>query len=481
MVNTDSQLNKNRWLIFFAVVTMTFMACLDSSIVNVALPVMSKELSVSMVAIEWVVTSYLIVISATILIFGRLGDIKGKVKIFRFGVVLFTLGSLLCSVTNSLPVLVAARVLQGIGAAATMATSQGIVTQVFPAKERGVALGAYGAFVALGVMVGPPLGGVIVSYVRWNYIFLINVPLGIASIILGMIILPKSSKNITEKLDLKGALLFSVFVVLVFGSLLQGQDVGLNQPLIILGFVISLMALIYFVIVERKVEAPLLELKIFENRLFSINIFCAFISFVALSCMNIIQPFYFQDSLKQTPALTGLFMMASPLILSIVSPISGYLSDKIGSEVLTFLGLIFMSIGLFLMSSLTGHSNLVVVVLFLAILSAGNGLFQSPNNSIIMSTVSKDKLGIVGSVNALVRNLAMVFGVSVSTTILYGRMSHIVGYRVVDYIRGRDYVFIYAMQYVYICASIVCILGILLTGIRLYNSSKRKKEIDALL
>lgn len=161
--------------------------------------------------------------------------------------------------------------------------------------------------------------------------------------------------------------------------------------------------------------------------------------------------------------------MVYPIILSVVAPVSGYMSDKFGSEFLTFIGLMLTSLGLLLMSTLNEHSNLISLTIFVSLMSAGNGLFQSPNTSLIMSTVPKNKLGIAGSVNALVRNLGIVFGISLSTTILYNRMSHKMGYHVVNYINGRDDVFVYGMSYVYIMASSVCLLGALLTAWRLYS------------
>lgn len=479
MEKIDNSIYKNRWFILFNVVMMTFMACLDSSIVNVALPVMASKLSVSMVAIEWVVTSYLIVISATILVFGRLGDIIGKTSVFKFGIILFTTGSLLCGISGSLPFLVFARIVQAIGAAGTMSTNQGIITHVFPNNERGRALGTTGAFVALGTMVGPPLGGFIVSAFSWKYIFLINVPIGLFTFIMGMRILPKAGKPVDEKLDLKGAVLFALAIVSLFGSLIQGQDVGFSQPLVIAGFAVAAVSMLAFIAVEKKTEMPLLQLKIFENGLFSLSIFCGFISFIAISCSSIIQPFYLQDVLKLTPAVTGLFMMVYPLVLAFVAPVSGYISDKIGSEFLTFLGLIFTSSGLFMMSTLNEYSNLGVMICFIVVMSIGNGLFQSPNNSLIMSTVPKNKLGIAGSVNSLVRNIGMVFGVSLSTALLYNRMSHKIGYHVVNYVQGRDDVFVYGMSFVYVTAGVICAAGAVLTALRLYRSRSRKLKRNA--
>lgn len=476
MVNAEDKIYKNRWIILFNVVMMTFMSCLDSSIVNVALPVMSEKLNVTMASIEWVVTSYLIIISSTILVFGRLGDIIGKTKIFKFGIILFTIGSLLCGITNSLVLLVFARVVQAIGAAGTMSTSQGIISHVFPASERGRALGISGTFVALGTMVGPPLGGFIISVVSWKYIFLINVPIGLLTFFWGMKILPDGKRNSKEKLDLTGAVLFNIAIIALFCSLIFGQHLGYKNSMIIIGFIVSIIALTTFVLLERRKEIPLLDLKIFENPLFSLSVFCALIAFITIGCTNIIQPFYLQNVLKLSPGVTGLFMMVYPLILSVIAPISGYLSDKIGSEFLTFIGLTFTSLGLFLMSTLTQYSSIWALISFVALMSIGNGLFQSPNTSLVMSTVPKDKLGIAGSVNALVRNLGMVLGVALATTLLYAQMSKKIGYTVLNYINGREDVFVYGMRYVYLTASSICVLGAILTGVRLYGSRKKKNS-----
>jgi MFS family permease len=229
-----------------------------------------------------------------------------------------------------------------------------------------------------------------------------------------------------------------------------------------------------FILVEKRTELPLLQLKLFQNRLFSLSIFCAFISFVAISSFTIIQPFYLQNAMKYSPAFTGLIMMVYPLVMSVVAPFSGHLSDKIGSEFLTFLGLLLNSIGLFLMSTLNATSSLYSLFIYMIIMSIGNGLFQSPNTSLIMSNAPRNMLGISGSVNALIRNLGMITGISLSILILYSRMSSNIGYHVSDYVKGRDDVFIYGMRGAYLSAAAICVFGALLTAFRLYN--KRKKS-----
>lgn len=407
--------------------------------------------------------------------FGRLGDIKGKTTIFKLGIVIFTLGSFLCGFANSLILLVLARCLQAVGAAGTMSTSQGIITHVFPSNERGRALGLNATSVALGSMVGPPIGGIIVSILSWQYIFLINVPVGIIAFIISMRTFPKNNNiNSNEKLDIKGTVLFGLTMVLLFGSLTLGNDIGYENKGIIISFIVAIIFFILFIIVEKKSSQPLLKLDIFNNSLFSLSIFCAFISFVAISCSNIILPFYLQYVLKLTPSVTGFLMMVSPIILSVVAPISGYISDKIGSEILTLLGLIGTSLGLSLMAFLNQYSHIAQVIVFIAVMTVGNGMFQSPNNSLVMSTVDRKSLGIAGGINALVRNLGMVFGISFSTTLLYSQMSRKIGYHVSGYINGRDDIFVYGMQYVYITAAVICLVGVGLTSYRLYFKLKRK-------
>ncbi|MBK5244444.1 MAG: MFS transporter [Eubacteriaceae bacterium] len=477
MKSTNNSNNNSKWIILFIVSTVTFMAVLDSNIVNVALPVMAKSLNIADSNIQLVITVYLIIISATILFFGRLGDIIGKGKVFKFGIAIFTLGSLFCGLSSSFSVLILSRGIQAIGASGVMANSLGIIAEVFPANERGRALGITGTFVAMGALAGPPLGGFIVESFSWEYIFLINLPIGIVTFFYCLKILPNGIKAANGKMDGLGAVLFIFVIVPLFAAFGKGQELGFTQPIILLGFSISIISFFAFIFVEKKREEPLLQLGIFKNKLFSLSIFCGFISFAAIFCSLIIQPFYLQDVMQFSPGQTGLVLMVYPLILAVVAPLSGHLSDKIGGEILTFVGLVLTSVGLLFMSTLNEYSSIISMVLFIGIMSLGNGLFQSPNNSLVMSTVPRNKLGIAGSINALVRNLGMVCGIALATSLLYNRMSYIIGYQVTDYVVGRNDAFIYGMRIVYITAAGICMVGAILTAIRLFNTKKRNVKI----
>lgn len=467
---------KKEWAILLTVLPMTFMTTLDSSIVNVALPTMSRELGTTMAGIEWVVTSYLITICATILLFGRLGDIVGKSKVFKIGIGVFTLGSLFCGLSNSLIMLILSRIIQAIGAGAAMATNQGIITETFPPTKRGRALGMTGTAVALGTMVGPTLGGLIVSVAPWEYIFLINIPIGILVYIGVLKVL--NFKKITEKVlfDIKGTFLFMISIIMLFTSINFGQSIGYTNPIIMGAFVLSLVLLFIFIKVEQKIISPMLDINIFKNKLFSLSIFCGFTSFVSIGAINIILPFYYQDVLKLTPSSAGLMMTVSPIILAIVAPISGHLSDKLGSEKISCIGLSILTIGIFSLTIFNQYTSLIIVAIFVGLLSLGSGIFQSPNNSLIMSTVDKTKLGIAGSVNGLVRNLGTTTGIALSTSILYSRMSSKIGYKVSGYVEGRADIFIYAMRFVFAGIGCICLIGAILTLIRVVN--KRSKTLN---
>ena len=461
---------KNKYGILITVLLLAFMTALDGSIVNVALPSMAKNLSVNTQSISWVFSAYLIGICTLILAFGKLGDLKGKMRVFKIGILIFTLGSLMCGISTTLPFLIISRIVQAVGAAAAMATSQGIITEAVPRNEIGKAFGLFGTFIALGTMIGAPLGGFIISISNWNYIFLINIPIGVITFIFCLKYLPKEHIKAGKFPDVKGFLLFVITIVTFFIAIIQGGALGYGNSFIIICFIISIITFVLFIYVEKKTYEPMLDLDIFKSKLFSISIFCAFLSFVAIFCLLIVNPFYLHYTMEYTPAFTGLLMMFYSVVLTITALFSGILSDKVSSEFLIILGLVVMAIGFFLMTLLNASTLVPMFLALTAIIGFGAGLFQSPNNSLVMSSVSKDKLGIAGSVNALVRNIGMTVGISVATILLYNRMSYKAGYKVLTYIVENDNIFLYGMRYVYIAAGIICIIGAGITFIRFYNS-----------
>ena len=462
-----------RWMILRIVILITLMSSLDGNIVNIALPILSDRLNEPMSAITWIVTSYLLVICALALFFGRLGDIKGNTLIFKFGIIVFTCGSLLCGISVNLATLVICRIIQAVGAAASMATSQGIITQLFPPNERGRALGFNGTSVALGAMIGPPLGGFIISALSWHFIFLINVPIGAVAFILARRILPKGA-TLDEKLDIKGVILFGLSVALILCAIGSGEYMDFLNPLIGAALLIGIILFAAFIVTELRQKQPMLDLSIFKNSLFTISVACAFLVFVSLNSINILQPFYLQNACGLNALTAGLMMMIYPVILAVAAPLSGYLSDRIGQRLPTLIGLCFSVMGYVGAAFMTVSTSLVLTGFVYGFLGLGNALFQSPNTSLIMSSIPRHKLGVAGSINGLVRNLGFIIGVLLTTTILFSSMSARYGRPVNDYIAERPDLFIYGMRITYLSMACICFIGVLITATRLYTWKKAK-------
>ena len=467
-----AETGRSKWAVLFTVLIMTFMVTLDSSIVNVALPVMQKALGVGLDQIQWVSSVYLLTMCAFLLVFGRLGDLSGKVRYFEVGVVVFSAGSLLCGISTTLPALVLSRMVQGIGGASAMANNMGIITEAFPSRERGRALGLLASFVALGMMCGPVLGGFIVSVLPWEYIFLINVPVGIASVAIGRHTLPKDAvRSNKERMDTLGALLLVPGMLLTFLSATMLQGDWSWRVLVSLGAGVLMLAL--FVRHERRVDCPLVHLGIFRDRRFVINLACLFISFVAIGVYELMTPFYLQDARGFDPGTAGLIFCAIPLANAIAGPISGAVSDRIGCELPCVLGLGAFSVGLYLTGTLGMESSVPQILMFLALASFGTSIFQSPNNSLVMGSVPIEMLGFAGSASALARYLGMAVGISGSTSILYGRMSAVAGRVVTSYVEGRPDIFLSGYHMVYVVTAALVAFGFCLTVYRGWEKRRR--------
>ena len=473
--NTMQAAHQKRWLIFFAVVMTTFINCMDMSSINVALPSIADELHVTMSGVEWVVTAYTLVIICFILLFGKLGDTMGKDKIFKFGILVFLAGLCICFLAHTYTMLLIGRIVEGVGAAATSANSQGIIVQTFPAHERGKALGISGSSVALGTMVGPSIGGLIVQHFSWNMIFGMSIPLTVICFMLCVKYLPDMSSGRSEKVDSGGVLLFMVMILCVYGGVKLLQNGASYYLYCAMLLVIAVAFGAVFVRWEQRHDNAMIHLDIFKNKLYTVSVFCAFISFLAISGHNFIQPFYLQKVQMLSAAQTGMLMMAYSITMFVVAPFSGQLSDKIGSEILCFIGLCTVSVALFVLSTLGIGSPLWIFLIGSIMMSFGMAMFQSPNTSLIMSTVGPALTGIAGSINGLARNLGSVFGISLSTVLLYNIMSSQLGFNVTDFVEGQELAFVTGMQWVYRFMAAVSLIGAVLTGLRWKNSRREEK------
>lgn len=468
----DPNVQKNRWWILISVSMFTFMSTLDGSIVNIALPTMSKDMNVPMNQAEWIVSIYLMIVCACLLLFGKIGDSIGKIKVYQIGTLIFTFGSLLCGFNHSLLFLLFARVVQAIGASMTMATNSGIITEVFPMNERGRALGSIGAFVSLGSIAGPGLGGIILSQFSWPYIFWINVPVGIITMIAGLKFLPKDITMTKQKVDKLGFISFAMFIITFFGAIFLGQEEGFIHVLPISLFVLAILSFVAFILIEKKVRVPMIAFAIFKNKIFTLSLISALVIFSSNFFVNVVIPFYLQKARGLDPSQAGMLMMIFPLVMVVGSPLSGYLTDKIGPGKLVLTGLTMLSITQLMYMFMDISTPIWYYVLATAIMGLGNSLFQSPNNMMVMSSVAKEDLGVASSMNAFARNLGMVIGIALSTTVLYAAMSQSVGERVTTYINNRPDVFIDGMRITFLGSLLLCLFSLGLSIWRIRKSNK---------
>jgi len=443
---------EEKWRVLIIICIGIFMSTVDGSILNIANPTIARELSVSMREIQWVVTAYMLVITTSLLFFGKLGDMLGSNKIYSYGFLIFTIGSLLCSLSPSLAYLVAARVIQAIGASMMMATGIGIVSNTFPPGERGKALGITGSIVGVGNMTGPSLGGILIANFKWPVIFLINVPIGILAFYLGMRYLPQQAKSLApKKHDLGGLLLFALSTIILLLSF-SGSH-GIEWKLFSLGLLIMLLFYLY----EKRISEAILDLELFKIKNFSHGNLMAFAAYSAQTSVFFLMPFFLENLLHYPPAFSGLIMTIPPVTMAITAPLAGALSDRIGNRRITPLSFLFMTSAYLLLSTLEQESGLLIIAGSLLLMGVGMGSFGSPNSSSILGSIPREKAGYAGGFMATVRNFSFSLGVAASVSAF--------AYFLSLYQQKSSYIAAYAgaAHSVYRIAAIICILAFLLS------------------
>jgi EmrB/QacA subfamily drug resistance transporter len=414
----DNQ-NSSKWLILGAVMLGVIMGPIDASIVNVVLPSIAVDFQVDYALAQWVPTIYLLAICSFILFYGRLGDIYGYKKVFLTGLICFAISSLLCGFSHNIWMLIFFRALQGLMIAMQMALGMAIVTAAFPPKERGKAIGIYASGIAVGLMLGPVLGGVIAHFLSWRFVFFINVPIAFFATILGYRVIPGGKRNPEQRLDIPGALLAFIFLfsMLLYSNRAKNWGWFSQVGITMLGIIVVFGWL--FFRAERKSDHPMLNLSIFKNPRFSFACLSSLLNFVALNSIVFLTPWFLADALGYDALRIGTTMMAFAFVTFFMGPISGALSDRIGSRGLGFAGMIILSFGLFMFSRLTADAETKDIVWRLAVCGLGGGLFQSPMNSAAMGSAPDQFRGVASSILAMMRNVGMVFGIAVAGTIVY--------------------------------------------------------------
>ena len=406
-----------KWQVFLLVAVSIFMSTLDSSIVNVALPFMMKDLSEGMGSIQWVVTVYLLTVSSLLLTFGRLSDIKGRPLVYRLGFAFFTLGSLLCGMSGSVNSLILARALQGVGASMLMACSPALIVDVFEPERRGRALGLVGACVAAGLTTGPVAGGLLLEYFSWRSIFYINIPVGVAALFFSGVVFEKNGRRSREPLDMAGSLLVVILVAGMIVGLVKSGEWGIFSAEGLLCWGLSAGAGTGFVINARQITYPLFDLGLLKIRLFILPLASSLTLFMALFSLIFMMPFYLSLACGFSPARTGLTMIVPFLFLLVVSPVSGALSDRLGSRALCVAGMGILTLSLVLLGQLVPSDGLSGILWRLALAGLGTAIFISPNSTVIMGAVPVNRRGVASGAEATARNLGMVIGVALSSAV----------------------------------------------------------------
>lgn len=482
---------EEKWLILASVACGTFMATLDASVVNVALPSITASFRTTLLHSRWVVISYLFSITGLLLFFGKLADVIGRKVVFNFGYVIFTLGCLLCGMASTIDHLIIARGIQGFGAAMLMANGPALITAAFPSNERGKALGTLAMVVSLGLAIGPSLGGMLVNSFGWPSIFYINIPFGIlgtylvrrhVSSLLGMTgsietltrLEQEHALPVLERIrlyidklrffDWLGAIMW-MFIQFGYSLAIDRENVlGLAGPLQKVVSFGSAGLLLLFLIWEWGISDPVLDLSLFRSRLFLASNVAGLFNFVAISSIQLLLPFYLQIVREFKPQQVGLLMTSIPITIFIVAPVSGRLSDRYDSRVLSTVGMALLCIAMALLSipgwGLSSGST-ANLAFHLVLVGAGIGLFQSPNNNSIMGAVPRSHLGVASALLATVRNFGLVTGAALSTGLLM-HYYHMYGAQTqtIKDAQSSAQSFVTAMRHTFLTLSVICSLGI---------------------
>jgi len=393
------------------------MSTIDFSIVNISLPTLVKELNTDLATVQWVILSYALVVTSLMMGVARLGDLFGRKKIYVAGLLIFSLGSLMCGISPHIGWLIGFRTFQGLGAVMMQAMGAAIVTEIFPSSERGKALGIIGGIVSFGLAVGPALGGILIGYAGWESIFLINVPLGvIAGIVVALSVPPSEHLQRGERFDLAGALILLVTLLCYSLGMTMGQRTGFDDPLVLSLLSSAIAGLLVFVAVEWKLGQPMVDPRMFGNVLLSLNVLMGLLVFITLAGM-VVLPFYLENVKGYSTQVTGFLMMTIPLSMGLVAPWAGALSDQYGPRGISLIGLCIMLVGCFLVSTLHENTTVMGYIIRIAPFGIGLGFFQSPNNSAVMGAVPGERLGVASGLLSLSRNLGMASGVPLLSTL----------------------------------------------------------------
>jgi EmrB/QacA subfamily drug resistance transporter len=410
-----------RWRVFVPLAIGVTMATLDISVVNIALPTLARTFRQPLTSIEWVVLAYVLVVAGLQLPLGRVADRVGRRRVYALGLAVFTVASGLCAAAPGAAWLVAARALQGLGAAMMTANSGALLIAAFPDGERGRALGAFGAAVGVGLGLGPPIGGLLVSH-SWRWIFLLNLPLGVLAMIQLLRRVPPDLPAFGRRpaLPVPSALLGCAVLVLTTLGLSRGPANGWSGAGVWLTFAAAALALAAFVAVERRVADPLVPRGVLGGPL-GTGVLLTFIGQTLSLAVGFHMPLHFEEVLGFDAARSGRWLAVVPLVALVAAPLGGRGADAFGSRRLASLGLAIAFAGFVVLAGLPGRTAPLPILGGLALVGLGFGLFTAPNASAVMGAVPRDQLGVASGLQATMRGLGMTAGAALAAALLASR------------------------------------------------------------
>jgi EmrB/QacA subfamily drug resistance transporter len=400
-----------RWALAALSLSM-LLSSLGTSIANVALPTLAEAFAASFQAIQWVVLAYLLAITALIVSVGRLGDLVGRRRLLLVGLAVFTLASIVCGLAPALWLLIAARAAQGLGAAVMLALTMALVGETVPREKTGSAMGLLGTMSAVGTALGPSLGGILIAAFGWRSIFLVNVPLGLAALLLvrRFVRRERGHEAPRQRFDLSGTLLLALTLAAyaLAMTLGRGQFGTLNIALL----AAAACGAGLFVVAQQRAPSPLLRLAMFRDRGLSAGFAMSALVTTVMMTTLVVGPFYLARTLGLDAALVGLTMSAGPLVAALSGVPSGRVVDQFGARRMTITGLMAMAAGALLLSAVPARYGVPGYVGGLVILTAGYALFQAANNTAVMTGIGADQRGVVSGLLNLARNLGLITGAS---------------------------------------------------------------------
>lgn len=416
--------NGKSWLpLVFITMIGAFMSILDTSIVNVAIAPIMHVFNTNTTTIEWVVTAYSLALGAVVPLSGWAGDRFGFKNVYIFSLIVFTFGSLLCTVSWGVESLIVARIIQAIGGGMIMPITIAMVTRFVPKEKFGTAMGIIGISLFMGPAIGPTLGGYLVQYVGWRWIFTINLPIGIIGILLAIFYMPKYPKKDAGRLDWGGAATSIIMLFCLLLALSKGSDWGWGSEPIILLFYISAVSLILFLIIELTTDNPLLDIRLFKIPTFTAANIMSSIVTIGLFAGIFYIPLFLQNIRGLGAMETGLLMLPAALVSGLMMPISGKLYDKVGPKPLAVLGLLACAYATYLFHQIDVNTPNITIISWMIFRSIGLSFAQMPAQSASVASVPQDKVGRASAMSNIIMRVASAFGIVVLTTVLNNRMS----------------------------------------------------------